>query len=295
MEISPDSFDLKAIGPQADSVKRSSPLWGMGTESRDQAKKVFIGHKLAQDSLGRSSPGPIYLPKALKTGSAFKIGTGPGRSRHVGGLRESNELAYPDPSGDLIRATYDPQATKYRKPPEVNFGTENRDAEKNTPGHEGYALGRCSPGPQKYDVDGFMYEGPRYTMRPKTKTRQFVSQTPPRVAPGAYPIPSACGVQPDSKRSLPQWSFSKSERFQVTKDRSKPGVSHDALGNGALKFQRLYSAPSYGFGTSTRDHKKKLTPYYTPADAGPKAKPMTESLSQPTLPTRKEQIRFTKP
>jgi hypothetical protein len=295
MEISPDSFDVKAIGPQADSVKRSAPLWKLGTESRDQAKKVYIGPALSQDSKGRSSPGPVYLPKPLKTGNAFKIGTGPGRSRHVGGLRENDEPAYPDPSGDLIHASYDPQASKFRKPPEINFGTENRDAEKNCPGLEGYTLGKVSPGPQKYDVEGFWLEGPRFSMRPKTKTRQFVSQTPPRVAPGAYPIPSACGTQPDNKKTLPQWSFSKSERFQTSKDRSKPGVTHDALGNAAIKFHRMNSVPSYGFGTSTRDHKKKLTPYYTPADAGPKGKPMAGSISQPNLPSRKELIRFTMP
>jgi hypothetical protein len=236
----------------------------------------------------------MYLPKPLKLGAQAKIGTGPGRSRHVGGLRENNEPAYPDPSGDLIMGTWD-ERTKYRKPPEINFGTENRDAPKNTPGLEGYALGRNSPGPQKYDVEGYWLEGPRYSMRPKTKTRQFQSQTPPRVAPGAYPIPSACGTQPDNKRSLPQWSFSKSERFQVSKDRSKPGVTHDALGNAAIKFHRMNSVPAYGFGTSTREHKKKLTPYYTPADAGPKSQPMTESFSTPTLPARKEIIRFTMP
>lgn len=294
MEISPDSFDVKACGPQADSVKRSAPLWKQGTESRDQAKKVFISHKHGQDTIGRSSPGPVYLPKPLKEGNKWKIGTGPGRSRHVGGLRENNEPQYPDPSGDLIMGTWDDRATKYRKAPNVNFGTENRAAEKNTPGHEGYALGTVSPGPQKYDVEGFWLEGPRYSMRPKTKVREFVSNTPPKVAPGAYPIPAACGTQPDSKRSLPQWSFSKSERFMVSKDRSKPGVTHDAEGKAAIKFQRMYSVPSYGFGTSTRDHKKKLTPYYTPADAGPKSN-SHGSVSQPTLPSRKELIRFTHP
>lgn len=290
MEISPDSFDLKSCGPQADSVKRSAPSWGLGTETRDQAKKT------AGFAVGRSSPGPMYLPKALKTGAKWKIGTGPGRSRHVGGLRENNEPQYPDPSGDLIMGTWEDKATKYRRPPEVSMGTENRDAPKNAPGLEGYRLGACSPGPMKYDVEGFWLEGPRYSMRPKTKTRQFVSQTPPRVAPGAYPIPSACGAQPDSKRSLPQWSFGKSERFMTTKDRSKPGVTHDALGNGAIKFHRVASIPpSYGFGTSTREHKKKLTPYFTAADAGPKSKPMAESNSVPSLPPRKELIRYTMP
>lgn len=296
-ELSPDSFDLKSCGKQADSVKRNSPLWKLGSETRDQAKQVFISVSHTQDTVGRSSPGPIYRPPPINNLPKWKFGTGPSRSVHVGGLREKvGEARYPETSGDLIRAHHDSQKLKFRSPQKVNFGTENRDAAKNQPGLETYPLGKSSPGPQTYDVEGFWLEGPRYSCAPRSKLPETICQTPERVAPGSYPIPPAVGAQPSSvKPSLPQWSFSKSERFKTTSDRTKSGSTHDALGNAALKFHRMNSFPSYGFGTSTREHKKKLTPNYTPADAGPKGEMPQGLVKVPSLPARKEQLRFMLP
>jgi len=295
--LSKDSYDIKACAPQAESMKRSMPFWALGKETRQKGKNVYISEKHSADVIGRDSPGPVYNPSQESKSSKFSFGTGPARTRHLGGMRTREGVPkYPEPSTDLIGSIFDAQEQKFTKPRNAVFGTENREAEKNCPGLETFPEGKNSPGPQVYAVDGYWLEGPRYTLGARTKVLTHACQTPARVGPGIYKQAEACGDQASSiKKTLPQWSFGKSDRFKYTNDSTKTGTSHDALGKGALKFHRMNSAPVYGFGTSTREHTRKVAPANTPADAGPKGSMGSGHVRHPSLPTRKEWIKFTNP
>merc|ERR1719382_362809 len=131
-------------------------------------------------------------------------------------------------------------------------------------------------------------------MRPKTKIIELESQTGPRVGPGLYPVPEACGAQPRSeKKSLPQWSVNKIDRFQKKVEHGDSGRLWDGMGVKKIQYNRTFSAsPSFSFGTSTRGHAQRVTAATTTLDKGPSAFMEKPWKSHPSIPTRKEVIKY---
>jgi hypothetical protein len=301
LEVAHENLFYNSTGVQAESVKPSEPQWSLPKASRDTEKKVYISKKHYQDSLGRDSPGPVYIPKRQRSLPSWGFGTSDARPPPALGK-------YPESSNNLIGTIPDGQVFKY-KSITASIGVCPRfGAGCNQPDYCGFEPGKISPGPQRYSpskdscyshrmswAPGADNIPPKYTMRKKTTIKELESQTPAKVGPGIYPVPEACMPQPRSEKpSKPRWSFSKEDRFPQPLVHGEAGRLWDGDGQRKIQFNRAYSSPaSYSFGTSTRDHRKRVSPVITKGDGGP-ADDMGKILhAHPTLPTRKDVIKYT--
>jgi len=294
------SLFVPATGKQADSCKRSGPIWSLPKSGRDDAKKVFLGKKQSQDVIGRDSPGHNYDVKRQSEDPKWGFGTAAARP-------PAKTNKYNEPYNDLVGNIPDSQEFKYHQR-NTKIGGLRRGAPSNSPDFEGYPAGAISPGPQRYNPSEFAASKygirlghapsidqipPSYTMRQKTKVLESESQTGPKVGPGYYPTPEACGVQASSeKKSHSKWSICKNERFSA-KRVSDSGRLWDGFGDQKEKQCRMFGrSPSFGFGTSTRDHAKKIHRCDTKLDKGPAADMKKMSVSTPSLPPRHEVMRY---
>lgn len=285
-------------GAQAESMKRSLPRWSQGKETRDGAKKIYISEKHTVDSVGRDAPGHEYTPKldsAMKSPPRWGFGTSLARPPLAG-------ARYPDPSNDLLR---NPPAMKTYPKRAAAITTCPRDAPVLTPDLDTFPAGAVSPGPSRYNLGSAPFAckfswapnidhvPPKYSMRPKTQIIEAKSQTGEKVGPGCYPLPAAVGEQVSSEKpSKPLWSFSKSERFGKSALHKDPGRLWDGMGDKKLKFARSFSAPSFGFGSASRDQMKRVAPCYTGKDKGPVAEMAPWRTKAPSIEPRKEVIRY---
>lgn len=293
------SFSLPACHPQAEALKRSLPRWSLPKASRDCEKKVFISKKHPQDLLGKDSPGHVYEPKRQKELPYWGFGTAEARPALKG-------ARYPEPINDLTGNIPDNQVFKFPKR-DQKIGSCPRDASSNSPDYEGYPMGTVSPGPQRYNPQNAPpafrmahaptvdQVPPKYTMRPKTKIMGSVSQTGENVGPGLYPVPAACEEQASSlKSSLPRWSVCKRDRFTQSVSHGDAGRLWDGMGEKKIEFNRSFSAaPSFSFGTSTRQHAKRMHAMMTKLDLGPSAFMEKPTKDHPSLPPRREILRYT--
>lgn len=289
----------------------------MPKASRDTEKKVFISKKHPQDLLGNDSPGPLYIPKRQRNLPSWGFGTAPARPPPAG-------QKYPESSNNLIGTMPDGQVFKYGSK-SATIGTCPRfGAGYNQPDYDGFPPGEISPGPQRYNcypvpmpkkhekdkpwpkpdctychrmshAPSVDHIPPRYTMREKTKIKELESQTGPKIGPGSYPAAEACSPQARSEKpSKPQWSFSKNPRFPQPSLLDSAGRLWDGTGERKIQFNRAYSSPaSYSFGTSTRQHRKKVAPCILPKDLGPANEMGDCHQDHPPLPPRKEVLKFT--
>jgi len=288
MEVFPDSFDLPACSVQPEAMKRSYPRWSLGKETRDDAKKVFISKDHKTDSLGRWSPGPVYTPTEGWHAPRWSFSKAEGK--------QVWKQKYPPTSADLTGLTFDSQSVKFERTRVPQMGTESRDSCKNQPDLETFIPGAESPGPQAYDPNDRRGLGPKYTMGPKTKLISAQVQTPVTVGPAKYPVPGAIGKQPHMKKSMPQWSFSRQERFPRNRDYAGSDAPlRDGGGNLALKYKRGFSSPAIGFGTSTRDMRKKMFYNQEHIDKGPAAEMGKPTEPHPRLAARRDIIRYAGP
>eukprot|EP00435_Cladocopium_sp_Y103_P042181 s2868_g11.t1 len=148
--------------------------------------------------------------------------------------------------------TPDSQPFKYGEPRAATMGTCPRDVVTNAPDLNSFPKGRISPGPM-------------WSIGHKTKILELESQTGPKVGPGTYPLPDACGKQYESdKKSIPIWSCCKKDRFPKKAREHDTGRLWD--GEGKRKAQTCTAPPSFSFGTSTRFHAQKLARALAPAD-----------------------------
>mmetsp|Transcript_60397 Transcript_60397/g.168767 ORF Transcript_60397/g.168767 Transcript_60397/m.168767 type:complete len:320 (-) Transcript_60397:48-1007(-) len=303
-----ESLHYTAQGVQADSLKKSMPRWSMSKASRDSEKKVFISSKQMQDFTGRDSPGFNYEPKRQNELPKWSFGTAAARP-------PARTNKYNEPLNDLLGNIPDSQVVKY-KTVSATIGSLPRDAASNAPDFCGYVTGAISPGPQRYNVSAeFDARGrktrdvprcirhghapeidqtpPQYTMRKKTKVLEAESQTGEKVGPGTYPPSVSCGTQADSNRkTMPSWGINRRTRFNERKT-SDPGRLWDGMKDQKEKNCRAFSrAPSYGFGTSGREHASRVQQCFTKLDKGPSAFMAKGSQSHPHLPARKEIIRY---
>mmetsp|Transcript_77093 Transcript_77093/g.216311 ORF Transcript_77093/g.216311 Transcript_77093/m.216311 type:complete len:306 (-) Transcript_77093:143-1060(-) len=297
LETAQETLFFPSCGKQHDGTKESKPVWTMPKASRDTEKKVFISNKHQQDLLGRDSPGFAYEPKRQKDLPKWGFGTSVARPM-------LSKPQYPDSSIDIIGKTPDALRYKY-KTTSAMISTCPRNAEANSPDFEGFTCGKISPGPQRYKVQscppcvrlghapGIDKIAPKYTMRPYTKILEHQSQTGPKVGPGVYPKQSACDEQADStKPTLPQWKINRRDRFEEKKKHDSYRL-WDGHGTKKEQYNRTFSvAPSFSFGTSKRAQAQKVAPMHTPLDKGPVATMAKPSMSTPSLPSRREVLRY---
>lgn len=222
--------------------------------------------------LGRDSPGHVYNPKRIRS---MPVTSFAGSERPPLG-----KAKYPDASNDLTQVTPDSQPFKYGEPRAATMGTCPRDVVTNAPDLNGFPKGRISPGPMRYNIancppatrlqhaPGCDQVPPKWSIGHKTKILELESQTGPKVGPGTYPLPDACGKQYESdKKSIPIWSCCKKDRFPKKAREHDTGRLWDGEGKRKAQFNRTCTAPpSFSFGTSTRFHAQKLARALAPAD-----------------------------
>jgi len=301
LEAAQQSLFFPSTGPQAESVKPSEPRWSIPKASRECDHKVFISKKHPQDLLGKDSPGPVYVPRRQRSLPSWGFGTAIARPKPAG-------AKYPESSNNLLGTIPDGQVFKYGSKTATISTCPRFGSGVNQPDYDGFEPGKISPGPQRYSPSkastyshrlSWSPEAdqipPKYTMRLKTKIISAQSQTPAKVGPGIYPVAEACSPQARSEKpSLPRWSFSKTERFPTPLVHGDAGRLWDGEGKGKINFNRAYSCPaSYSFGTSTRQHRKKVTPMIMTSDLGPAEDLGKVKHEHPTLPTRKDVIKYT--
>jgi hypothetical protein len=300
-----NSFHVHSIGGQAQSQRKSQPLYSLSKVGRDQRQKTFISHEHSKsDSLGRQSPigGAIYnLPSTLnlKTGVAFTKGGGAGSAfLNVKGDPDECDSIYE------LNILVDSQQFKYGRDSTMLIGTEPRgrlkDAEliKN---HSAAFFGRESPGPAAIGEAG----GPRFEI---TKKRMgyatpfakkldhgsmfhCMNSQPENIGPGLYPRKDiAVGQQfLSNRKNQPCNAFGQGPKFP--KPRNADSISlldaaKSSLGKQGLSKNR--SAPSVGFVAGTRDQRSRTAICITKDDMGPKAFMAKPHMSMPRLPMERD-------
>lgn len=287
-----------AVGPQPESMSRSAPVWTIGKETRDTAKKIYISSKHKADTLGKVSPGPVYTPMdhaSRLTQPCYSFGNARSRPRVA-------DAKYPETSADLLCT---PPPVKTYPTITASIGTCPREAPSLKPDLDSYPPGAISPGPLRYNLANAPFchrfpwaknvdqNAPQYTMRPNTKIFEHESQTPQKVGPGIYKIPPAVGPQVSSEISTqPTFSFGKGDRFGNKKNQRDTGRLWDGMGDKSLTFKRSFSSPSFGFGTSTRAGRGRVAPALTDMDKGPVANLGSTAQRHPKIDLQKELKKF---
>jgi len=297
LQTAQESISFPSCGKQPEGTKRSNPTWTMPKATRESDQKLFVSSKHTADVKGRDSPGFAYCPQRIKELPKWGFGTSEARPL-------LNGRPYPDTSNDLIGRTPDALKFKYklRKP---LIGTCPRTAPSNAPDFTGYKPGTISPGPQRYTTSScppcirlghapsIDQVAPKWTMRPYTDPRMLQASTGKKVGPGSYPSPGACETQASSvKPTKPQWKINQRDRFEEEKHHDRYRV-WDGHGEKRIQFNRCYnSSPSFSFGTSTRNHVKKLARADTKLDRGPAADMPPPHKDTPAMPHRREIIKY---
>lgn len=299
LEMEMESFTFPACGTQHEAVKRTLPKWSLPKATRDSDKKVFISKQHPQDLIGKDGPGFQYSPKRQMHATQWSFGTAPARPPMA-------KAKYPETSNDLIRTN--PDSLPFKKSlVNTTIGTSMRNARLSAPGLIGFPKGEISPGPQHYKPErappAFRHAHapkvdeiqPKYTMRQRTKIQELESQTPAKVGPASYPVPEACTKQSKSdKKSLPQWSLMKTDRFPQREQRKDAGRLWDGMGEKKIEFSRAFSTPaSFSFGTSTRGAAQKVAPAHTAADKGPAGRMGKNRENHPEIAPRREILKYT--
>merc|ERR1719456_1580407 len=207
---------------------------------------------------------------------------------------------YPDSSVDLIMHEVDSQNAKYRSTGQVPFGTEPRDSIKNATilkNHPQAFFGMTGPGPAAYlpDASSTYEKGEEWHLGMKTKILGSTCQTPENVGPGKYPPAQSIGKQPlSTRRTLSLYSFGKASRFgNSTPDLTILDPKPNLNSIGKQVKSRNMSAPSFGFGTSTRDHRSRTFFVQLPPDKGPAEKMSEPHMKHPSLPMEKTIVKWT--
>jgi len=211
---------FQGLGPN--SQKERMPAFSFGTASRElAAKKVFISKKHEKGKAPLNSPGPVYNPPSY-------LGASPKYSFGTDDQRSQRKAKYPDSSVDLTCATVDSQGIKFHGTKGVHFGTEGRLSNKNAEivrVHPASALGVESPGALEYSPNDkkVSTKPPEYSFGPASPSQPSgkvvpriplsLTGAPRTLGPGSHSIPSGMGSQMNSARSnAPSWGFGSSSR-----------------------------------------------------------------------------------
>lgn len=298
-----NSFSYQSLGPQAQSQRRTQPVYGLSKVGRDAREKVFISKEHSRAAaLCRDSPigGAIYdLPSTLdlKSGVGFTKGA-------------CTDVKYLDVKADedidtnhALGILVDSQQFKYGRDSTILIGTEPRgrlkDAEliKN---HSAAFFGRESPGPAAI---GDKY-GPKFDITKKRMAMampfgakcskpdwQKINSMPDNVGPGMYVRKDiAVGTQHLSHRhNQPVNAFGRAPKFASTRNADSVSLldaAKSAYGKQTLSKNR--SEPSIGFGVGTRDRRSRTAICMTKDDLGPKAFMPKPFHAMPRLPPEHE-------
>lgn len=269
------------FGKLPHSTRRSNPAYGFGSGNRDTAMAVHITevHSRAANA-GKHSPGPVYPaissmgpnPDSTKeNGNRWtfsKSARFPERETLVPRANNNGKNDMPVSKSDLKPGFGKmPMSTK-RSMPQYTFGTGSRDAMKQVVDGEttreyGESFPRASPGPNVCNnrtangpqVSSTKRSNPSWVLGSERRFKyDFEKQGASMPAAGTYDIPGAMGSQPlSTKKSLPQFSFSASERPpMLSTDSPGPGSLNLKGGNGRQVDSRKKSNASWGFGSAPR-------------------------------------------
>jgi len=290
-----NSFNVASIGPQAQSQRKSIPVYGLSKVSRDQREKMFLSKEASRTTgLCRESPigGAIYnLPSTLaKNDCSFPKGP------CTAFLNTKPEEHMP--SNDELGVLVDSQQFKYGRDATMLIGTDPRgklkDAEliKN---HASAFFARDSPGPAAIGEaygPSFEITKPRMAMaRPfgmQLKSGwQKLSSQPDNVGPGIYPRRDvAIGQQYLSQRRNQSVNgFTRAPKFPPIPSAdsvSQLDAAKSSLGKQGLSRNR--SEPTIGFNNGTRDQRSRTAICMTREDLGPKAFMPKQQCFIPRLP-----------
>lgn len=236
------------MGQQPLGRYKSSPIYGFGASTREQAQKVFVSQEhTALATAGKAGPGPIYqLPPS------------------VGGKQ---------PDGRM------------RDPPSWGFGSGSRTRsmkQPQVPGPQAYSMQDVGAVGGK-QADGRKKDAPMYSFGSATRAnvrKVFISTAHQKTdmhgmdSPGpgvAYEIkPSIGGHQPESKtRSAPCFSVVGKPNIKADGGVSSPGPASVSLPpsiGGKQPDGRKIDPPVFSFGSGTREQREKV--YVGPGHAG---------------------------
>ncbi|EER00906.1 hypothetical protein Pmar_PMAR002976 [Perkinsus marinus ATCC 50983] len=280
------------VGHQRDSLKPTRPSYSFGLGTRGAREKLFISKEHEKLMPPRCSPGPVYRVESQIEDHSYTFSTA--------AQRPSQKKRYPDSSVDLTNALVDSQPLKYPTVKGTIFGTDPKGHIKNATilkNHASAFYGRISPGPTAYSPDDKQTSrtprAPRAILGSKTKILASECQTPAVVGPGTYPSPTSMGTQHLSqkwdrahRRNLSSYTFSKARRAGERSKKSSVDTMDrvDSTSRGAISSigeqhdSRIATAPKFGFGTATRDHKAKTFLVRIPGDTGP-----SDSWAKPSV------------
>ena len=279
-----------AIGTQFSSLKSSSLSIGFGKATRSDREKIHLSREHDKTTPNLESPGPIYSVHASSAqGPAHKFGTGPQRYR--------TSLKSTPSSNDLLGSLPDDQCIKFRKMPQVLFGTDSRDKIKNAVilrDHPQASYGMESPGPLGYVLPDLTGKGaPAISMALKVRIPEAQIQTPVTVGPGSYPIATTCGGSQfnSSIPNQPVFSFGKAAQ-RVNPPRLKRSESQPIVADAFLEVSigtqpesRRATLPRPVIGNQSRDH-------WTKQALLPERSGSCTRIQHPALPNRLELIRW---
>ena len=225
------------FGAQAKSNRRSSPSFGFGSSTRNQAAKVFLSRDHAKLSTPGFSPGPSAYTLRASVG-AQADGRKASSPQWVFGSNERfmqaqrKELQNPGPGQyDAASGVGTQVSSSKHTQPMFGFGSAERSHVEKvfvSEDHNKSLFGIESPGPCMYTLEG------------------------------------AVGKQTLGRKSnQPSWVFASSQRFQyehVKRAATSPGPGAYTLGQsvGPQVASTKHSSPMPGFGTSNRDQMSKL-------------------------------------
>lgn len=291
---------VAALGPQAQSQRKSAPSYGISKVGRDARERVFITeHHIKPNRTGRESPvrDTINLPSTLNKQPAIKFAAS-GRGKKLPGEKHDDPGDYP--TNDALDVVPDSQPYKYRNEPQILMGTEPRGRLKDAflmKAHSAAFFARDSPGPAAIGEEF----GPDYkVVKPrqacavpfgvKTKIKPDAWQVnfnPEEVGPGLYPVrDTSLGQQHlTARRNQAVHAFSKAPKFPKTKSDSvisKLGPPNSSFGHQPLDKNR--SEPAIHFNCDTRATRDRTQVCRTKLDLGPTAKMPKQTFFIPTLP-----------
>jgi len=230
------SFVRSMMGPQVNSAHGSSPMFGFGSATREQAGKVFVSTEHARLANKGISPGPAYTMRAcigpqvdgaIESSPQWVFGSG---ARFVEEFKKENNVG---PGSYDLKSSLAPQFNSAQEnSPVYSMGTSTREKVQSvyvSQAHSNSALAGIT-----------------------TRAVPF------------YSLPPGVGKQTSSQKgSQPSWVFSSSKRFEdpalkLAAKMPAPGCYGAESGLGPQFSSARRSAPLAGFGTSTRNHAEKV-------------------------------------
>lgn len=273
------------FGDQAHSKRRSSPSYGFGSSTRNQASKVFLSAEHAKLSTPGFSPGPSAYTLRASVGNQAdgRKASSPqwafgSSDRFLGSGKKSIQNpgpgAYDMPAGVGLQVSSSKQTQ-----PMFGFGSAGRDHVAKvfvSEEHNKSLHGIDSPGPQVYKLLGAVgkqelsqtMNQPAWVFASSDRFKyEHVKRAATSPGPGAYTLSQSVGSQVVStKASSPMPGFGTSNREQMNKlyistehekaqsGNNSPGPCNYTVpeSTGRQPLSKYSSMPSWGFGTSSR-------------------------------------------